>query len=223
MPQPATDAWDPSRGYDLSQLEEDLLLLLAQKVNDRNAVRELIRRHHDWARQLIDRLARRKHLSAEDRDDAEQNAVLAMEKAIRTYDVVQVGQRHCPFRKYLSMVLRRRYWNDLRRLGRQARRQRGSDEQALTRVADAPREDPGPAPWVAAEARDPAVAAEQHEWRQRLEQIRSGLKPKLRRLWDERAAGKTLEEIATELGVCANTVKGWLKKLTAIVRAAMRE
>jgi len=46
---------------------------------------------------------------------------------------------------------------------------------------------------------------------------------KLRRLWDERASGKTLEEIARELGVCANTVKGWLKKLTTLVRAAMRE
>jgi RNA polymerase sigma factor (sigma-70 family) len=211
---------------DYAQFEDDLLVVFAQKVGDREAMRELIRRHHEWVRRFIARLARRAHLPADERPDAEQNAILVIARAIATFDVLQVDKRpRCTFRSFLQRVLRARFYNDVRKVRRRRCREGGSvdADSVLDEVAEAPLEKPGACPWSAGEAHDPAVAAEQHEWRQRFEQVLGSLEPRLRQVWDALAVGKTLEVIAIELDVSLKTVKRCRAELQTLLIATMRE
>ena len=86
-----------------------------------------------------------------------------------------------------------------------------------------PHADVAQCPWVADEAPDPSVAAEQHEWRERFQQVLGKLEPKLRQLWDALAARKQLAVIADELHMSLSKVKRLQTELHTMLIAAMGE
>jgi FixJ family two-component response regulator len=67
------------------------------------------------------------------------------------------------------------------------------------------------------------MAAEQHEWRERFEQVLGSLEPRLRQVWEALGVGKTLEVIAIELDVSLNTVKRCRAELQTLLITTMRE
>ena len=206
------------RVWDLSQVQDDVLAVFVQKLDDREAVRELMLRYHERVRRYVARLARRVRLPVDELPDAEQNGVLAIEKAGIAYDVLQ----RCSFASFLNMVVRAGFYNEGTRV-RRRRRERGlpHGSAGLEEVAEAA--GAGESPWLAGEARDPAVAAEQHEWREHLQEVLGQLEDKHRRVWDGLSAGKTLQVIAWELHVSLRTVKRWHKELNRRLKRALGE
>ena len=67
------------------------------------------------------------------------------------------------------------------------------------------------------------MAAEQHEWRERLQKVLGQLEDNLRRVWDGLRAGKTLQVIAREEHVSLRKVQRWHAKLVRVLKSALGE
>src|SRR5438105_2323846 len=93
---------DEAYELDLSKLGDEELVVLAAECDYHPAEEALLLRYYVWSQRFITRLARRHFLSESDVEDATQDTVFAIVKAIARYDTLELGKIDgCPFRVFL--------------------------------------------------------------------------------------------------------------------------
>src|SRR5262249_45571342 len=110
------------KGYDLdlTKMEDEPLVVMAQEVDYRAAAEELILRYREWAEQLAASKARQAGLGAADQEDVRQEAYFAERKAVESYRTAEMGRRGgCHFKSHLFMVVRRRAKDRVRSVRRE--------------------------------------------------------------------------------------------------------
>jgi RNA polymerase sigma factor (sigma-70 family) len=219
-----TKAYD----LDLGQFDTEMLLLMAQS-GSRLAENELIERFYGQVKKQIDGLARGKRLLAEDVADAEQNAVFAIDEAIRNYNLHQPEDgRKCSFASYLDTVVEARfvdYWKHLWRKGK-----RFDTSPAMERPYDRCSPAASRASNLSLKEKhvctsaleDPARLVEEHEFWEQWNRAVEQLSPWSRQVYEATVAGKPLDELAQELHTSRRTLKRTKKRLIQELKANRR-
>jgi RNA polymerase sigma factor (sigma-70 family) len=201
--------------WDYAASSDDLLVVFARKINDRRAIQMLIDRHFRWLERLIEWEARQAGLGREDREDAKQDAVLAVWEVIVEYDLLaaararQSGQPgDCYFRSFLKRRALSRFHDTLRRLRWLQSRQHGDVQLLVTLegqskpiVLDARRRG-----WRQLEQADPALAAQQRELYERLCEAIAKLDDEDQRIVEQSADGVSIVRLAADVGVSPRTL-----------------
>ncbi len=98
-----------SYDLDLALFDLEVVILMAQS-GSQFARNHLLERFNETAKKQVDRLGRQESLQANDVADAEQEAVFAMDEAIRKYDLHQpITRVKCSFPSYLHRVVECRF------------------------------------------------------------------------------------------------------------------
>jgi RNA polymerase sigma factor (sigma-70 family) len=209
----------PPRKYDLdlSQMEDEELVVLAREWGYRPARDELIHRCLGLATRIVGQHASRWRLQEADRQDAQQDAVLWIVEAINQYRTSEyITPGGCHFRSFLYRVLAARFIDFLRHrdylrrrfpptavvflLGRHTvdgRRHRGSQEGEVS------------------------ARVEEGELRSRLAQELDQVGAVDRLLWDLLAAGTPLKRAALALNLSYDAVKRRRQKLIVHLRISL--
>src|SRR5437660_258444 len=74
----------------LDELGDEFLVVLAKECGFQPAESALLLRYKEWSARLITQLARRRGLNGSDTEDAMQDAVFGILKAIARYDTYQI-------------------------------------------------------------------------------------------------------------------------------------
>lgn len=201
--------------YDLNLAawDDEPLVVLAQECGYQPAKTELLLRHRERCGRLIGQLARRRGLRPADVEDALQDAVFGVLKAIARYDTRQLGrQKGCSFRAFLSRVVGDRFKDFVRHLWRSQRR--------CVFCPDVP--DDGA--WADHPARDgdPARTLERAELAAALREWTGHLGDRDRDLVHGLLAGLRLRAAASQVGISYDRAKRSWRKLRAGVPAQLR-
>jgi RNA polymerase sigma factor (sigma-70 family) len=185
---------------DLSKMEDEALVVLAQECGFRPAADEVVLRYHEPMGRLIAQKARQTSLTEADLQDAQQNSFFALLEAIVRYNTLEMAKPGgCRFRSYLHLVTVARFRDFVKQVCRVQNRYSCSAWMDEAEVA-------GP-------CSDPAEAAARLEALGRLNKSLDGLGENLRVLWHELAAGKSLRQIARDWGVSYDALKRLRRKL----------
>jgi RNA polymerase sigma factor (sigma-70 family) len=208
----------PAYDLDMSQFEDEPLVVMAQECGSSLALDELLRRCYTQMVRLICQLATRTGLQAADCQDAQQEAVLWTLEAIRRYRTEEhVKLQGCHFRSFLHRVLTARFIDFLRHL-----RLRESHFPLLGEVSSeaAGRTQLG-LPVVLDAFSDPLALMEQGERRARLERELERLSSLDRHLWDLLAQGLPLRRAAAALGITYEVAKRRQRKLLGGLKSSL--
>ena len=107
--------------YDLnmSRVTDEALVVLAKECHFRPAEKELLLRYRAWCNRLVVRLGRRRGLSLHEIEDAAQDAVFSIFKAVERYDTDQLGRvRGCSFQAFAGRVVTDRFKDFVKKLYR---------------------------------------------------------------------------------------------------------
>ncbi len=210
----------PVPNGNMSRLADEILVVLAQEANFLPARQELLARFYDSMCRQINGLTRRCWVSAADRDDAQGEGVFALLEAIARYDTGQLGRETGrSFRSFLRTVVRARFTNFLRNTGRRRRRYRPLSALGdLSPAAGCGRGRRGTGNPV---GNDPCLAAIGREDAARLHQALLTLDDQMQRLWQQLAAGASLQEIAQSWGASYDQVRRRRRKLLANLAARL--
>ena len=108
-----------SYDLDLANLRDEELVVLARECGFQPAEAALLERFQGWTQTLIGQLGRRRGLAPTDVEDAAQDAVFGVLKAISRYDTRYVGLRGgCPFQAFLRRVVTDRFKDFVKKLWR---------------------------------------------------------------------------------------------------------
>jgi RNA polymerase sigma factor (sigma-70 family) len=190
----------------LDALPDERLAALTAAACPRAAA-ALLDRHRAALARSVRWWARAHHLPAADRDDALQEAALALLKAAGRYAAGDA--RAAPFRAFLRRAVRDRLSNWARSAARfEGHHDRGAQPAAALdgQAARSRPEGDGPGP-PRSRAGDPVAAALWRESHAHLDHALSRLAPPLRRLWDRLCAGVSLRRLAGELGASLHHVR----------------
>jgi RNA polymerase sigma factor (sigma-70 family) len=212
---PAPAAYD----LDMTRLEDEQLVELAQVCRFRPARDELIYRCLRLARQLVGHHAPGSRLQEADSEDAAQDAVLWILEAIERYRTAEsVKPDGCHFRSFVHRVLASRLVDSFRhhRL-RTFEPLVGNEAAGLRQDLDRPRDDDRPTP----DGLDPLASAERDEAQARLRRALARLGEADRRLWDLLAAGTPLRQVAAALGMSYDGAKRRRRKLLARLKSSL--
>lgn len=210
---------------DLAQFSDEALVVLAKECGYRLAETTLLLRYQDWSRRLIAILARRRGLTEADVEDAMQDAVFGVAKAITRYDTMQVGRlKGCSFRAFLRRVLTDRFKDFLKSLWRYRARYRcgtflasrsaGQNDEGHRRVARDPHDD---------EADNPAHIVERGETVNRVRAFYLQLDDASRGLMERMLDGVRLRRIASDLQISYDAAKRRRRRLQGQLAAWMGE
>jgi RNA polymerase sigma factor (sigma-70 family) len=196
---------------DLNELGDGTLVVLAKECGYQRAETALLQRYYDWSHNLIRQLSRRRGLSAADTEDAGQDAVFGILKAIARYDTQQLARPNgCSFGAFLRRVLTDRFKDFLKHVWRVQNRYRHlvhTDEDGY-----------GKADGVALckdEQDNPAQAVAQEEWERRARNLVAQLGDRDRELIDILIAGGSLRTAAERLGLSYDQAKRHWRRLRA--------
>jgi RNA polymerase sigma factor (sigma-70 family) len=193
---------------DVSRLEDEQLVVLAMRADHRPAWHELIRRSLPLKERLIRRHAARSGLQEADLQDVQQDAVLWIVEAIRSYRAEEHARPEgCHFRSFLHRVLSARFIDFLRHWRRLRRH--------FPLVGARPE---GP---TDGETEGPVQGVEEDELRARLLEELVRLDGPTRRLWDLLAGGVSLREAARVLDLSYDATKRRRRLLFAKLRASL--
>jgi RNA polymerase sigma factor (sigma-70 family) len=192
----------------LRQSNEDLLLQAIGLTSSPLAVEVLITRHERWTRHFIAWRARRTGLKPVDVEDAQQEALLALRKAIGHCDRGRVGNGGFVFRAFATKVVSNSFNDYVRRYRRRERRMDRSPS-----ASDALNAMPDKAP-----TSDPEAAAIAQEWKTAWVRTLNGLEEDDRRLVEAHVAGTRLRAIANDLGHLYSVTKRRWQTLTGDLR-----
>jgi RNA polymerase sigma factor (sigma-70 family) len=193
---------------DLSRLEDEQLVVLATRADDRPAWDELIRRSLPLKERLIRRHAAHSGLQEADHQDVQQEAVLWIVEAIRHYRAEEHARpKGCHFRSFLHRVLRARFIDFLRHRRRLRRH--------FPLVGARPERPTG------GETEGPVRGVEEDELRASLLGELGRLDGPTRRLWDLLAGGAPLREAARVLNLSYDAAKRRRRRLFAKLRASL--
>jgi RNA polymerase sigma factor (sigma-70 family) len=188
--------------FDVSKMEDEALVVLERECPHLGARYELILRHFPRVTRHIATLARSTGLGREDTEEAQQNAEVAIEEAIRQYDLGQLArQRGKTFRQYLRQVVWARFRDFVKHIRRENRHYDHSSaavhalkeaiDNGARRVRSGGRDN--------AQVNDPAQTAILKEERERLQNAVSQLSEDCRMIWEALCDGKKLAQIAEAL------------------------
>jgi RNA polymerase sigma factor (sigma-70 family) len=190
------------------ELSDDDLVVLAQKTRWRSPVAELTRRHADGLDRLVSWLAARFALSREDAAEARQQANLVLVSVVLRYKArAGAAAGGSGWRRFLHGAVRLA----LQEFARKRRREERHLDRSLS-AADAlegqARHHAAPdCPQLASPAADPATAAEWRENEALVQRALDALPAGERWLWESVGRGRSLKEIADEMGVSYATVR----------------
>ncbi len=199
-----------SYDLDLSQFDLEVVILMAQS-GSQFAQKQLLERFYETTKKQIDRQARARRLQAHDVADAEQEAVFAIDEAIRKYNLHQpITRMKCSFPSYLHTVVEARFKDCIKRLRRNQKHFdyviQAKDAPAAGRHGD----NPGPAQEV-----------EDSEFAERWSRAVDSLSPKSRKLYAALLSGKQTEVIADELHISVRAVQLWKNEMIRELRAVI--
>ena len=210
---------------DLSPLEDEPLVIMAQEVGYEPARNELLERFWAFSRQLVRRYAVRLGLQEADLQDVQQDAVLWIIAAIghyRSEESVRPGG--CHFRSFLCCVLRCRFIDALR-TGRRYHLSSGAgrghrpqffetrDSESLAQLAIS-----GATTATGNKPHD----AQQSERHAQLQVAVSRLNQPMQDLFDRLCLGQSLHRIAVQLHCSYDQVKRRRRKLLAGLSTSLR-
>lgn len=198
-------------GFDLNLalMEDEALVVLATECEYGPARDELIVRYDAQTNRFIGWMAYRYQFSNADAEDARQNAVFWIVEAIRKYDTKQIGKvRGCSFRSFIHRVIIARFKDfakHLRRVEHHYDRNAWCREEAFAAESDC-------------NLKDPATIVESRESMTRLQETLTCLDSESGRMWRLLAEGKSLRQIASQLGMSYDSAKRRRRKLIAQLR-----
>jgi RNA polymerase sigma factor (sigma-70 family) len=208
-------------GLDLTQLEDEQLVVLAQECDYQPARDELIARCLRLVRQLVSHWASCKGLQEADSRDAEQDAVLWILEAIRRYRTVEsVKPGGCHFRTFVHRVLTSRLVDFVRHLRLRNHFPLSQDGVAFL-SQDPHRQQDEEVPAPAGPDPNPVTRAEADEAQARLDLELERLGADDRELWDLLAAGTPLRQVAATLGISYDMSKRRRRNLLARLKGAL--
>jgi RNA polymerase sigma factor (sigma-70 family) len=220
----------PGYDLDLTKLRDEELAVLAAECGFQPAEEELLLRYRDWSNSLIGRFSRLRKVAVPDVEDALQDAVLGILKAIAHYDTLQIGKPNgCSFRTFLRRVLTDRFKDFLKHLwrvkshfGQPVPARPGQSVRPAGELVAGPRDRAtGGWDWPDTNGNsDPAAAAQGNEFKARIHETLDRLDDVERSLSEGLMAGKRLRVIAVELDISYDAAKRRWKKLRT--KLAMR-
>jgi RNA polymerase sigma factor (sigma-70 family) len=190
---------------DLTKLRDEELVVLAAECHYHPAEEALLLRFLPWSQRRIAQLGRRWNLTSSDVEDAAQDAVFAIVKAMTRYNTLEAGNpAGCPFRVFLDRVLKDRFKDFLKQLRRQA----GNAHHARAAKALAANREP-----------DPARAAQVTELSKRVHDLLAKRDDFTRQVVDGVMVGLRLRTIAANLGRSYDVVKRrWRQERTRLAK-----
>jgi RNA polymerase sigma factor (sigma-70 family) len=194
-------------------LEDEELAFLAENCGCRAARQELLLRFYAWSNCLIAQLARRRGLAPADLEDAQQDAVFGIIKAIHRFDArrVREGKRPC-FRSFLHRILSDRFKDFVKQLRR-------SKTRAAYRVPPAGASESGvkgrsPDDWADPErGSDPEAMAESNEVHVLFWEAVQNLNGAEHSLVSALLSGRRLRQISGELEISYDAAKRLRRRL----------
>jgi Sigma-70 region 2 len=216
------DSFDDRKAAAFARLAEPALLRLAEQGSV-GAINELFLRYYKDIRSLVASLAWGASLQPLDVDDAQQQAFLAVRRAIPRYSpVCGDPPRPCTLRTFLHNAVTKGFHND-----RRSERRRWLHDRAAWEAAEHalhPTAAPTAADWLAPppEFRDePALAAERHEALDALQTELDAQDPLQRELWEESRAGRRLAALARRLRRALYALVRLRQRLLAALKARL--
>ena len=204
---------------DLTCLEDEHLVVMAQECGSGSARDELIHRYLPLSGELVGRYAARARLQEADRQDVQQDAVLWIMEAIaryRTGEFVRSGG--CHFRSFLQRVLAARFIDSLRHRRHLRAHFPLIEADTLNRSEDSDcRRHRG----ATGGGAGPLGEVEGRELGDCLDREVGRFAEPDRRLWDLVAAGAPLRQAAAAVGVSYERVKRRWRELVAHLRFSL--
>lgn len=217
-------ASDSAYELNLSKLRDEELVVLAQECRYAPAASEILSRMHELSNRLIARLARQRELQMADKEEAQQDAVFAIHRAIEHYDTLQMGIPHgCPFCVFVRRVVQDRFKDFTKHLWRVNRHQRqpqsalgrGEEEQGFPeRGMDCLDEN---------SLNNPVAQAQEQERQVRIAQALARLKPRERQLAEELMSGSRLRTIADHLDLTLDATKHLWRRVKGRLAELLRD
>lgn len=203
----------PAFDLNLAAWDDEALVVLVQDCSYQPAKTELLLRHREACGRLIGQLARRRGLRPADVEDALQDAVFGVLKAIARYDTGQLGRRKgCSFRAFLARVVGDRFRDFVRHLWRTQRRYVPCPDVF------------GDGAWAGCTGSDgdPASTLERAELATALREWTGQMKEMDRNLVNGLLAGLRLRAAASQVGISYDRAKRSWRKLRAKAPARIR-
>ena len=189
---------------EMAEMNDRVLILLAQRHASGAARDELLLRHSEKRDRLIGWLARSTEMRGVEVEDAQQNSVFWTLEAIEKYNSVFAKSTGCSFCTFLSRVVACRFKDYLKHLRRRNRHYDWSENAA------------GQPEVPARQSRlptDPAKIAEVNEAIAGLDAALERLDGESIRIWRMLGEGCSLRDISTQLGISYDSVKRRRRKL----------
>lgn len=205
---------------DFSNLTDEELVVLAVECGYAPATELLLQRVHVTSTRIVMGRARRLHLSNEDTDDAVQNAVFAVLRAINRYDTRRmIPPAACKFRTFMERVVRDDFKDFVSALWRRkvhfpqfCEGDRHAGDCAAENA------------WASADpAAGPCRVAQQNELVMILRETIKQLSQCERSLYESRLAGDSLTSIAATLNISSFAAKRLWQKLLTKLRKSLQQ
>jgi RNA polymerase sigma factor (sigma-70 family) len=189
--------------------DEELLRLVGEEhcVPARSA---LVERHYPEVCDLVTRCGKNHSLASADQEDARQEVLCALLKALDEFAAAANAARSArEFRDFLEAFVRGRFANCVRALRRyESHFDRSTPIEELLEQA----------PWATTGAADPAELAAKRELCARLDAALPDLDASMRRLWDELESGHSFRGSAAALGLSYFRVRRLCQRMFVQVR-----
>jgi RNA polymerase sigma factor (sigma-70 family) len=211
-------------GYDLdlARMEVNALVILSVECGFNPAEDEVILKFRERTNRQIAKLAKGFRWTAEDVEDAQQEAYCWMKEALRTYDTNEIGKSGgCSFPTFAHLVVARRFLDFAKHGGRVENPYDHS--KAVSDGLDVVANDAQVRTSARARHRsDPASIAESNEIIAALGRILGELDDIARRIWELRVTGNmSLHDIAAELAMSYDAVRHRWQAAATHVRVRM--
>jgi len=207
--------YQPFENINLTEMDDETLVVLIKECGYQPAEEVLMLRYQEQSNRWIRRLARQRDLNPTDVEDATQDAVFGLLKAVARYDTAQIGKmKGCTFYAFLRRVLSDRFKDFVKSLWRYQNRYRRSlsvtDENG-TSMGDT----------LCDRDCDPAEKAEREEIQRQFAELVEELEPAARQLLEKLLTGERLREVAGQLNISYDAAKRRRRQLLAQLSARM--
>jgi hypothetical protein len=200
-------------------------LVREAKSGSRASQAALLDRCQDALARLVNWWSDRRGLWPEEMEEAWQEAWVGFLRAVNDYtEQRRKGRGPACFRTFMNQVVR----DHLEKWGRWRSRAESHYDRSVDlapeldrRALHAPKDPVGTSP-PDTRAADPVEAAVWHEVCARLTAGVGGLDARLRWLWERRAAGRSLHEVAAEGDLSYDQAKRMCRKMVAVLQQAVR-
>jgi len=201
--------------YDLNLAEvtDEALVVLAEECEFQAAETELLLRYRPWSQQMIMRLSRRRGLTLHEAEDAAQEAVFSLLKAIQRYNTDQMGRiKGCSFQSFAGRVITDGFKDFVKRLWRI--KSRFGRSLHFSASANSPNDENSDVCWVCTDqSKNPVHMSQRREMDSRLQKFIDALDAPVRIFLIELLAGARLRAAATTAGLSYDQGKRMRRRL----------